>query len=371
MANLAYRFRLYPDEGQKALIAKTFGCCRKAWNLMLADKIDAYEATGRNETFTPAMYKQEHPFLREVDSMALCNEQMHLQQAFRNFWRDKSVGFPRWKSRKRPKQSYTTSCVNGNVRVDGNRLRLPKLGWVRCKAHRRIPKSFAIKSATVSRNAAGRYFASILVEYDAPEPRPVEVQSSIGLDYSSPRFYVSSDGATAEPPHPYRKTQERLALEQRRLSRMEEGSKNWERQKLKVGRIHQRAADVRRDWIEKESTRIANSFDLVSLESLDMKAQAQSLRFGKAVSDNAFGTFRVRLGQKMEARGKQVVYIGKWFPSSRLCRECGNVNADLALGQAEWVCPRCGARHARDAYAAETIRLEGLRLYREGLTASA
>lgn len=371
MANLAYKFRIYPDEAQRELISKTFGCCRKVWNLMLADKMAAYEATGRNETFTPAMYKREFPFLREVDSMALCNEQMHLQQAFRNFWRDKAVGFPKWKSRKRPKQSYATSFVSGNIRVEGNSIRLPKLGFVRCKAHRRIPKGFRIKSVTVSRNGAGRYFASVLVEFDAPEPVPVEVSRSIGLDYSSPHFYVGSDGSVANPPHPYRKAQERLALEQRRLSRMEKGSNNWRKQKLRIGRIHQRIVDVRRDWSEKESTRIANSFDLVSLESLDMKAQAGSLRFGKAVSDNAFGAFRSRLEQKMAARGKHVAYIGKWFPSSRLCRECGEVNAGLALGEAEWDCPSCGAHHERDAYAAETIRLEGLRLYREHIAAPA
>ncbi len=363
MANLAYKFRLYPDAAQKELIGQTFGCCRKVWNLMLADKIAAYEATGRNEPYSPAMYKGEFPFLREVDSMALCNEQMHLQQAFRNFWRDKSVGFPRWKSRKRPKQSYTTSLVNGNIRLEGRALRLPKLGLVRCKAHRRIPSSFRIKSVTVSRNGAGRYFASILVEYAAPDPVAVEVGSSLGLDYSSPHFYVGSNGAVADPPHPYAAAQKRLAIEQRRLSRMQRGSANWRRQKLKIGRIHQRIADVRRDWVEKESTRIANSFDLVSLESLNMKEQARGLSFGKRVGDNAFGAFRSRLEQKMSARGKHVVYIDKWFPSSKLCRDCGCTFAGLKLGVGEWDCPECGAHHIRDAYAAETIRLEGLRIF--------
>ena len=154
MANLAYKFRIYPDEEQKRLIARTFGCCRKAWNLMLADKVAWHEATGKWKEFTPATYKGDHPYLSEVDSMALCNEQMHLRAAFAAFFEDASVGFPRWKSRKRPKQSYTTSYVNNNIRLDGGRIRLPKLGWVRCRAHRKIPRGFRVKSVTVSRTAS-------------------------------------------------------------------------------------------------------------------------------------------------------------------------------------------------------------------------
>lgn len=377
MANKAYKYRIYPTPEQENLIARTFGCCRKVWNLMLAEREAARASSDDDNAVkipSPALYKAVYPYLGDVDSYALTSEWADLKQAYANFFRnikeDRRVGGegnpygrPRFKSRKRPKQSYRTCMSHGNIRVGGGAIRLPKLGEVRARLHRTIPRRARIKSVTVSRNGAGRYFASVLVELPDAPVESAAVESSLGLDYSSPNFYVASDGAVADPPRPYRAAQERLALEQRRLSRMVKGSSNWRKQKARIGRIHQRIADVRRDWIEKESTRIAEAYDLVALETLDMDAQGQSLNFGKAVHDNGFGMFRRRLEAKMAERGKHVVYIDKWFPSSKLCRECGHVNAGLELGQSVWECPECGAVHDRDAYAAETIRLEGLRTF--------
>ena len=360
MANKAIKYRIYPDDKQINLINRTFGCCRKTWNLMLEVRLDTGIQT------TPAMYKSEYPYLREVDSLALCNEQMHMQQAFKNHY-DNPGHFeePRFKSKKNPKCSYTTSRVNENIALSPNSLKLPKLGEVKCRVHRKLPKDAKLKSVTISRNGAGRYFASVLYEYDFTSPAPVEVDSSLGLDYSSPEFYVDSDGFIAEHSKPYREAESKLAFEQHKLSRMVKGSNNYYKQSRKIGRLHQRIADIRRDWIEKRTTEIANRYDLVGLESLDMHAQQQSLNFGKAVSDNGYGMFCRRLVDKMSERGKHVVFIDRWFPSSKLCRNCGEVYAGLKLGDSDWTCPNCGEHYLRDAYAAETIRLEALRIYRE------
>ena len=360
MANKAVKYRIYPTPEQKRKIAQTFGCCRKVWNLMLEVRRNTGVQT------RPAMYKSEHPYLKDVDSLALCNEQMNMQQAFKNHLENPAhFGEPKFKSKKNPKASYTTSMVNGNIKLLPKSIALPKLGEVKCRVHRKVPEHAKVKSVTVSRNGAGRFFASVLYEYDFAKPAPVKVETSIGLDYSSPEFYVDSDGVAAEHPKPYREMEGKLARAQHVLSRMVKGSNNYRKQLRKIGRMHQRMADIRRDWIEKRTTEISNRYDLVGLESLDMHAQAQSLRFGKAVHDNGYGMFCRRLECKMSERGKHVVYIDRWFPSSRLCRNCGEVFAGLKLGQSEWECPSCHEKHERDPYAAETIRLEALRIYRE------
>ena len=175
--NKAYKFRIYPDEEQKILIAKTFGCVRFIYNKMLGDKIEYYHKTQKKLNNTPAQYKTEFEWLKEVDSLALANAQINLQDAYNNFFRDKKVGFPKFKSKKGSKRSYTTNCVNGNIIVRDGRIRLPKLGFVKMKQlpklgfvkmkqHRNIPDDYKLKSVTVSQNASGKYFANILFEYE-------------------------------------------------------------------------------------------------------------------------------------------------------------------------------------------------------------
>ena len=356
MANKAYKYRAYPTPEQEALIQQTFGCCRKVWNLMLADKIAHFEQTGKMLYNTPAQYKAEYPYLKEVDSLALANVQLQLQQAFKNFFQQPKTGFPKWKSKKHPKRSYTTNSVNGNIRVEGGFIRLPKLGWVKAKIHRKIPKHHRIKSVTVSQNAAGRYFVSVLTEYAADvKPVALDTPSAIGLDYSSPEFYVGTDG-TPEHPHPYHREQARLAFEQRKLSRMQPGSNNYRKQQLRIGRIHQRIADIRRDFLAKTSTEIANRFDVVGIENLNMQAQAQALSFGKAVADNGWGMFTRMLEYKLEERRKYLVKADRLFPSTKTCHECGHRNPDVVLGVREWTCPECGSFHLRDENAALNLR---------------
>ena len=240
------------------------------------------------------------------------------------------------------------------------------MGSVDAKVHRIPPANWNITGATISKSASGKYFVSILFSIQAKIPAPqLDEDNAIGLDYSSPDFYEDSDGNKPNVPHAYRKSERRLAKEQRKLSRMEYGSQNYLKQKKVVAEIHEHVANQRRDFCHKESRKIANSYDIVCVEDLDLHAQAQALRFGKAIGDNGFGMFRTVLQYKLDEQGKAFVKIDKWFPSTKTCHHCGTYNPDVVLGQNKWICPGCGKIIPRNKNAALNIRDEGLRVYRQ------
>jgi len=355
--NKAFKFRIYPNAEQRMLFAKTFGCVRFVYNRMLADKIVYYEETKENLRTTPARYKDEFPWLREVDSLALANAQIHLETAYRNFFRDKSVGFPKFKSKHAGQNSYTTNIVNGNIVLSDGFLKLPKLGNVKIKQHRRIPTDCNLKSATVSLKSSGKYYVSILYEYTA-DIQPVEVVEVLGLDFSMPELYVDSNGVTPEYPQPYRQAQAKLAKEQRKLSRRKKGGSNYRKQKQKVAGLHERIANQRSDFLHKQSRQIANAYDAVCVEDLNMKGMAQALNFGKSVSDNGWGMFTRMLEYKLSEQGKQLVKISKWYPSSKTCSNCGAVKDELPLSERTYRCD-CGFVCDRDVNAAINIRNAG------------
>lgn len=216
VANKAYKFRLYPTKEQETMFAKTFGCVRFIYNKMLADKIEFYKETKQKLNNTPAQYKKEFEWLKEVDSLALANAQMNLQTAYNNFFRSPKVGFPKFKSKKRNKNSYTTNNQNGTVSIVENKLKLPKIGFVKMKQHRRIPDNQKIKSATITKTPSGKYYVSILVEYEQYIPDvQLDKNKALGLDYASHSFYVDSQGREADYPKFYRNAQIILAKEQR------------------------------------------------------------------------------------------------------------------------------------------------------------
>lgn len=368
MANKAYKFRLYPNEEQKIFFAKTFGCVRFIYNQMLSDKIAHYKETGTTLNNTPAQYKKEFEWLKEVDSLALANARMNLQTAYNNFFRTPKVGFPKFKSKKRDKDSYTTNNChstnqnNGTVRIVDKKLRLPKVGFVKMVQHRIIPDNEKIKSATITRTPSGKYYASILVEYDKIIPEIESLKDkAIGLDYASHSFYVDSQGREADYPKFYRKTQDKLAREQRKLANMKYGSNNYYKQKIRVARVHEKVANQRLDWIHKLSTQLASEYDIVCVEDINMQNMARSLKLGKSTNDNGFGMFRDILTYKLADRGKAFVKIDKWFPSSKMCRHCGSINHELTLSNRVWTCS-CGATINRDENAAINIMNEGLRM---------
>ena len=362
-ANKAYKYRIYPSVLQEEMLAKTFGCVRFIYNKMLYDKIEYYKATGKMLINTPAQYKGEFDFLKEVDSLSLSNAQLQLQTAYRNFFRDKSIGFPKFKSKKYSRQSYTTNLVNGNIRIEGGKIRLPKVGEVRIKLHREIPEGYAIKSVTVSKESTGKYFVSVLTEYEAVESsKMLDKEKSLGLDYSSPCFYVDSNGNTCDMPHFYRDAEAKLAKEQRKLSKMIKGSNNYNKQRRTVALAYEKVRNCRNDFQHKESKRLSATYDYICVEDIDYKAMAQELHLAKATNDNAFGQFRTYLAYKLQDQDKMLITIDKWYPSSKTCRHCGYVNNQLTISDREWTCPVCGSIIERDINAAINIKNEGLRM---------
>lgn len=369
MANKAYKFRVYPDDTQKTLFAKTFGCVRMVYNHWLDRKIRQYEKDKTTISYTvcakemAAMKKtEEYAFLGEVDSVALQQSLRHLDVAFQNFFKQPKTGFPRFKSKKRNKNSYTTVCINGNIAIMNGYLKLPKIGQVRFKQHRSIPEEYRLKSVTVSQMPSGKYYASILFAYEN-QVQEKELQSFLGLDFSMQELYRDSNGDEPAYPRYYRKAEKKLAREQRRLSKMQRGSNNRSKQRTKVAKLYEKVSNQRRDFLHKQARQLANAYDCVCVEDLNMKVMSRTLNFGKSVSDNGWGMFTSFLKYKLEEQGKKLVKVDKYFASSQLCSACGYKNTetkDLALRA--WDCPRCGTHHDRDVNAAINIRNEGMRL---------
>ena len=364
-AQRAYRFRLYPDREQEKLFHRTFGCCRFVYNRMLADKKAMYEETGKTKRLTPAGYKKDFPWLKEVDSLALANVQLHLEAAFARFFEPGKNRYPRFKSKHRSRKSYTTNVVNGNITLEDGRLRLPKAGSVRIRQHRRIPEGYVLKSVTVSMEPSGKYYASLLYEYPARENQTPgadrEDAKALGIDFAMRGMAVFSDGSRAEYPGYYRLAQERLARDQRRLSKCKKGSRNYEKQKRRVALRHEKIRNQRKDYLHKLSRDLADRYDVIAVEDIDMQAMSRSLHFGKSVADNSFGAFRTMLAYKLEEQGKAFVKVGRFFPSSKMCSRCGNVKKELRLDERVYRCS-CGLCMDRDLNAAVNIREEGRRI---------
>ena len=319
--NKAYKFRIYPNEKQKILFAKTFGCVRFIYNKMLEDKIEYYNKTKERLNNTPAQYKTEFEWLKEVDSLALANAQMNLQKAYNNFFSNpKKFSFPKFKSKHRSQKSYTTNNQKGSVKIENGYIQLPKTGLVKIKQHRNIPDYYKIKSVTISQNASGKYFASVLFDYEE-EIAEKELGSFIGLDFSMHELYIDSNGNCPEFPRYYRRSEKKLKKEQRKLSKMVKGSRNREKQRIRVAKLHEKVANQRNDFLHKQSRQIANVYDCVCIENLNMQAMAQSLNFGKSVSDNGWGMFTAFLKYKLKKLGKRLVKIDKFFASSQICRD--------------------------------------------------
>ena len=367
----AYKYRLYPNKDQSTMLCKTFGCARKVYNLLLSERLSLYEQykndltqLNKQQYSTPAVLKQSYPYLSEVDSLALANAQCNLAAAFGNFFAGRADK-PVYK-KKRSKQSYTTNNQKGSVRIESGRLRLPKIGFVKIKLHRELPTDGVIKSVTVSLTPTGKFFASIFVETEAKPAKRIVPEKVLGLDYSSPELYVDNQGTVPGYQRYFRKLEAKLAKEQRKLSRMKKFSKNWYKQKRKVAKIHEKIANLRKDFLDKLSYKLAEEYDAIAVEDLDMRAMSQRLHLGKSTYDNGFGQFRHMLEYKLHDRGKQLVVVDQLFPSSKRCSICGYKNAALRLEDRVWTCPQCGTVLDRDVNAAVNLRLEGIEILNRG-----
>jgi putative transposase len=251
--------------------------------------------------------------------------------------------------------------VNGNIRLSEGYLILPKLKAVKIKQHRIIPDDYRIKSVAVSQTSTGKYYVSILCEYDY-QVEPVKPEIFLGLDYSMKELFISSDGMSAKYPRYYRQVLAKLKKEQRKLSKCQKGSNNRNKQRIKVAKLHEKISNQRKDFQHKLSRQITNAVDAVCIEGLNMKAMSQALNFGKSVSDNGFGLFVSMLDYKLMGQGKHLVKIDKWFPSSKMCSNCGKIKESLSLSERTYYCENCGAEFDRDYNASINIRNEGMRL---------
>ena len=376
MTNRAIKYRAYPTTEQSVMFAKTFGCCRKVYNLMLSDKIESYKSTGKFVTVTPAKYKKDYPYLREVDSLALANKQMDLQEAFRNCFsksRKKNNGFPKFKSAKHTRKSYTTNNQKGTVAITNNSIRLPKIGHVKAIIHRKPDDNWSIKSATVSQESDGKFYISVLFEIaDTINTYVADTTNAIGLDYASDGLYVDNNGNVGTNHKYYRESHDKLAKAQRRLSRMQGArkheikSKNYIKQLRKLNKIHRHISNQRLDNLHQISTKIANLYDVVCVESLNMKFMSnKGFGNGKATLDNGYGMFLSMLEYKLSERNKYLVKVDKWFPSSQIYHCCGEVHPEMKNLTIRTMKCDCGLTISRDQNAAINILREGLRILNE------
>ncbi|MBQ8084110.1 MAG: transposase [Clostridia bacterium] len=374
MAHKAYKYRIYPNEMQAKQIERTFGCCRFVYNKMLSLQNERYEqgeaflSKFKANNYCNHVLKNEYEFLKEVDKFALTNSILNLDHAFRNFF-DFKARYPKFKCKRTSTKSYTTNFTNGNIAVLDNAIKLPKLKAVKAKIHRPIPGGWTIKGATITQTPAGEYYCSILLEYDHVVSSTKTHQKPIatGLDYKSDGLYVEMSGRVCGSPKHLQKSLKRIAIEQKKLSRKKHGSKNYEKQRLRLAKQHRHIANQRKDHLHKESLFLAKKYDIVCVETLNMRnISNKKFHIGMQTMDNGYGMFLEMLEYKLSDRGGELIKVDKFYPSSQLCSLCGLKNPSVKkLKVRYWECPNCHAIHYRDINAATNIYREGLRIYSE------
>lgn len=362
---VAYKYRMYPNKEQKEYFAKCFGCVRFIYNRMLSDKIEYYNKTKQKLNNTPAQYKKEFPWLKEVDSLALANAQMNLQTAYNNFFKRPEVGFPKFKSKKLHKDSYTTNNQNGTVVISDKYIKLPKIGSVKIKKHRTFDG--LIKSVTISKNPSGKYYVSVLVEQIEKE-KLSESESAIGIDLGLKEFCITSDGEMIENPRYLQKSENRLRKLQKDLSRCNKGSKNREKCRIKVARQYEKITNQRKDFLHKLSKRLIDENQIICLEDLSVKNMMSDHQLAKSIADVSWSEFVRQLKYKADWYGREIIQIDKWYPSSQICSNCGYKSGRKELHVRKWTCPECGTHHERDINATINILNEGLRIGTVGTT---
>ena len=368
-----FKYRIYPNASQRDQIARTLGCCRFVYNRALDVKKSAYAKTGKTVSWAelsrmlPAWKRDsETSWLAQADSMALQQSVRDLDRAYKNFFRrvreGGKPGFPKFKSRRHSRQSNPTK---GGKVVDRNHIALPKLGTVRAKVSRPLQGRFM--SVTVSLDAAGRYFATFLCT-DVPTKDTPATDRKVGIDLGVETLATLSDGRKIGNPRHLKKYERKLAREQRRLSRRkgtrrgEKPSGRYLKQRKRVARIHAKIADARTDTLHKVTTMLADENQVLCMEDLNAKGMMRNCHLAKAVSDASFGEFARLLEYKCAERGRTLVKVGRFYPSSKTCSGCGHRLDALPLSVRSWDCPVCGAHHDRDVNAARNILAEGKRV---------
>ena len=356
----SYRFRIYPNKEQQAVLARYFGSVRFVYNHFLAERKKQYEETGRSDNYyvqakilTELKHSEEFLWLSEINSQTLQHALRHLETAYVNFFRGKAK-FPTFKSKK-AKNSFS---IPQHCTISDGRIYIPKFKeGIKVKEHRKVKGN--IKSMTISLTPSGKYYVSILSKenYKAID----KTGKVVGIDLGLKDFVITSDGRKYKN-HRYLKQYEKeLATAQKHLSRKQHGSNSYEKQRRKVARIYEKISNCRTDRQHKVSLDLIRNYDVICLEDLNIKGMVKNHRLAKAINDASWGQFISMLSYKAELNDKQVVKINRWYPSSKTCHHCGWVNEGLKLSDRQWVCPHCGEVVDRDVNAAKNILSEGLR----------
>ena len=357
----AYKYRLYPNKQQEVLLAKHFGCCRLIYNYALDKKVRAYQTDKTNlsrfdiQADLPNMKKsEEYCWLKDVNSLSLQASLANLDSAFTKFFREHK-GFPRFKSKKDSKQSFS---IPQNTRVDfeNGRIFIPKFkGGIKTKFHRTFEG--IVKSSTISRTATGKYFVSILVEVNEPDVpmKPICENKTVGIDLGIKTFAVLSDGTEIPNPKHLKQSLDKVKKLQRSLSHKNKGSKNRDKARRKLALAHEQVTNRRNDFLHKVTSYLVNNYDTICLEDLNVKGMVKNHHLAQALEDISIGTFNTLLEYKAKERGVNILRIGRFEPSSKMCT-CGYINHNLTLSMRRWKCPVCGAVHDRDLLAANNIK---------------
>lgn len=363
----AYKYRIYPTADQKILFAKTFGCCRFVYNWALNLKIAAYKSdkeTLSNVYLTNRMkseLKQENEWLSEVNSQSLQSSLRNLDTAYKNFFRDKKVGFPRFKSRKNNQSFHCPQHCS--VDFAGSTISILKAKSIPAILHR--PFKGTVKTVTISMTSSGRYFASVLVDTSIREFSllPIEAETSLGIDLGISSLAICSDGRTFENPKNLKHSEALLKRRQKQLSRKQKGSANRDKARVKVARIHEKITNQRKDHLHKVTHALTHDSQVrtICIEDLNVKGMVHNHHLAGSISDASFGLFRTLLEYKCKWYGINLVVIDRFAPSSKTCRKCGYVYKGLELSERSWTCPECGTHHDRDFNAACNIKEFGLK----------
>ena len=363
------KLRLYPNKKQQVLINKTFGCTRFVYNYYLDKKIKTYGNENKSMSFNQTLkdltlLKKELVWLKDVDKFALQNSLKDLNQAYENFFKS-DFGFPKFKSKNKTKKSYKTNFTNNNIEMFENHIKLPKLGKVKYRDNSFIKGK--ILNVTISQSKTGKYFASVC--YEKEQVLYNKTGSEIGIDLGLTNFCILSNGDKIKNPRYYNNLQSELAKEQKTLSRMQRlaldnnkklsDCKNYQKQKIKVAKIHEKIANLRTDFLHKLTTNIVKNHDIICIEDLNVKGMLKNKKLAKSISDASWSEFVRQLSYKCELHGKTLIKVNRYYPSTKTCSCCGHKNENLTLQDRVWTCPTCNTFHDRDINAAINILNEG------------
>ena len=360
--NKGFEYRLYPNWGQTQLLARTFGCSRWIYNHFLEEKVKVYKENRQSLSYCKCskmlteLKKQENTaWLSEVDSKALQQSLRDLDRAYKNFFRAKNIGFPKFK-KKKSRKTYRTPAAKI---VDDTHVWIPKVGLVKARISR--PIEGRIVSATIKQVPSGKYFI-VFTCVDIPEPSKSNAGKVVGIDLGIASLVTTSDGEKIEGVADTRKLEKKLVKEQRKLSRKKKGSNNRAKQKIKVARVHEKIANKRKDHLHKVTAKLISENQVVCAETLNVAGMMKNHHLAKSIAMQSFATILGFLEYKAGERGKIFVQVDRWFASSKTCHSCGVKANAMSLNLRSWQCENCGARHDRDINAAQNILAEGIRI---------